>query len=558
MSTITREGARPKVPEAHSYRVEWQAVRSTRARSALFYVYLAVALPYAAWRVQVTNWSVGHGPLLLLAELYGIAMATAYLWMAREVVVPVYHPPSRAATVDILIPTHSEPVDVLDATLRAAASVRGRSEVFVLDDARRAEVAALARRHGARYLARTTHEHAKAGNLNHGLLHSNAEFVMTLDADHAPVPAFLERVMGYFDDPSVGFVQTPQTYYNEDAFLFRRRRSGTWSEQGFFYQSIQPAKNRSNAAFFVGTSAVLRRAALDSIGGFNTETATEDIHTSIRIHARGWRSVFVPEALAFGLEVASFKEYFRQRRRWAAGSLGLLFRSKDSPLRTSGLTVAQRLHYLSSTAAHLMGVQKLVYFATPLITVLFMAAPVDVDFGAYAVVLAGHLTVTAGLTSAYAGGSYHFLHSESYALANAFAHVAGMSAIVKVERKLGVSKKGGSSAERSHAKTLIWLLGIAGVAGLWRGVSLLSSAGADDGLVRTSLVFIGLELLYLALFLGYLLAYERRTAAWNPARAARYQERRRRQRLARCLEVAERVVPLRVPSGTIEAERKLI
>ena len=85
-----------------------------------------------------------------------------------------------------------------------------------------------------------------------------------------------------------------------------------------FYDVIQPAKNRWNSAFFVGTSAVLRRSALDEIGGFATGTATEDIHTSLRLHARGWRSLYVPEPLAFGLEAESLREFHKQRVRWAA------------------------------------------------------------------------------------------------------------------------------------------------------------------------------------------------------------------------------------------------
>ncbi|MEJ0073419.1 MAG: glycosyltransferase family 2 protein [Candidatus Saccharibacteria bacterium] len=131
-------------------------------------------------------------------------------------------------------------------------------------------------------------------------------------------------------------MQSPQTFYNTHVFLFRRRpHREAWSEQMMFYNCLQPAKNNWNAAFFVGTSAVLRRAAIDDVGGFATGTATEDIHTSLRLHARGWQSVFLPEPLAYGLEAENFKEFYKQRRRWAAGSLGLLFRSPDSPLRAA-------------------------------------------------------------------------------------------------------------------------------------------------------------------------------------------------------------------------------
>ncbi|MBA2451252.1 MAG: glycosyltransferase, partial [Chloroflexi bacterium] len=399
----------------------------------------------------------------------------------------------------------------------------GIRQVFILDDGNRRRVKAMARRLGVRYYGRTTNEHAKAGNMNNGLEHSRAEFVITLDADHIPLPHFLERTLGYFDDPKVAFVQTPQMFYNRECFLYRRAGGSWWSEQGMFYSVIQPAKNRWNAAFFVGTSAVVRRAALDSVGGFATGTATEDIHTSLRLHARGWKSVFVNEPLAYGLEAENLKEFYRQRRRWAAGSLGLLLRSPDSPLWARGLTLGQRLNYLSATLAHLQGAKKLFYFLLPPLCALTLAKPVTANLEFALPVVGLFLSSALWITSIYARGTYHLIHTEAYGLANAMAHVGGLWGVIKVQRKFAVSRKNIPCRERSWLNTILWLLLAIAIATLFRAVDLmtLGSTGTESDLGDLMIavcICTGINLLLLLSFLSYLLAYERGSVAPPHAR----------------------------------------
>lgn len=385
-------------------RVEFRRLPDRRWLPALLYVYLIIALPYITWRATVINWAVWYGPLVYLAECYGVLTTILFLAITQKIYLPVHRPVSRRSTVDVFITTYNESLTIIEPTLAAACRVRGITKMLLLDDGNRPEVKALAKRYNVEYYARTTNEHAKAGNLNNGLKYSQAEFILELDADHIPLPNFLERTLGYFDDPAVAFVQTPQTYYNHDSFLFRRTRRRLWSEQCMFYDIIQIAKNRWNASFFVGTSAVLRRAALESVGGFATGTATEDIHTSLRLHANSWKSVFVPEALAFGLEATNLKEFYKQRRRWAAGSLGLLVRSPDSPLSTGGLSLAQRLNYLSATLAHLQGIQKLFFFLVPVFAILTLAGPVVINLAVYSLIFVAFVATSIGITAAYAVG----------------------------------------------------------------------------------------------------------------------------------------------------------
>lgn len=496
--------------KSRKYEVEFASREQSRFIPVLFYVYAVLIFPYLVWRLSVINWDIWYGPLIYLADLYGAITTALFLWLARRIDVPVHRPIRRKLRVDALIPTYNEPLEIVEATVRGALEVRGIGQVFLLDDGNRPEMRAMAKRLGVRYYARTTNEHAKAGNMNNGLKYSKAQYILSLDADHVPVPEFLERVLGYFDDKQLAFVQTPQTYYNTDSFLFRRSRKGLWSEQIMFYNCIQPAKNRFNSAFFVGTSALLRRKAIDDVGGFATGTATEDIHTSLRLHAKGWKSVFLPEALAYGLESSSLKEFYKQRRRWSAGSLGLLFRSPDSPLWARGLTWPQRLNYLSATLAHLQGVQKLLYLIVSALTAFTLIAPINANIAHFNLIFIFYLTMGISFTTVYARGTYHLLHTEAYGLANMMAHLAGLKGVFRVQRKFAVSHKLTRRREKTILKPVFYGLFLLSILAIGRATYLLVSGTQWEGLLASSLGFTGLQLVFLVSFLGYLLLYERR------------------------------------------------
>jgi cellulose synthase/poly-beta-1,6-N-acetylglucosamine synthase-like glycosyltransferase len=516
------------------YQVQFRPADTPAWFSWLFRLYAVLLGPYVVWRTVIVNWHVWFGPIIYGAELYSIFMTVSSLWILHKVHVPIHRPARLAARhVDVFIPTYNEPLTVLAMTVHAAKRVRGVARVLVLDDGNRAEVAQMARRLGADYFAPEHNAHAKAGNMNNGLAHSTAEFILCLDADHVPKAKILERTVGYFDDPRVGFVQSPQCFHNTGSFVFRRTSKGRWFEQGTFYSVIQPAKNRFNSAFFVGTSAVIRRSALDSIGGFATGTATEDIHTSLRLHARGWKSVFVPEPLAFGLEAESLKEFFRQRRRWAAGSLGLLIRSPDSPLRARGLSWQQRLNYVNATLAHVLGLQKVGTFLLPVACVMAVASPVTINWVVASYVLLGFTIFSIGLTYVFSRGTYHPILTEAYMMANSVAHISGLWGVVKVQKKFSVSRKLAPKSERTWLKVVLWgIVGVA-VAGLIRSLDLLATANGPQArstmdLVIISLCLIGYNLITFLWFFGYLIVYERRRA--GERRSAGGVARARKQR----------------------------
>jgi hypothetical protein len=263
----------------------------------------------------------------------------------------------------------------------------------------------------------------------------------------------------------------------------------------------------------VGTSAILRRKALDDVGGFATGTATEDIHTSLRLHARGWVSIFLPQPLAYGLEAESFKEFYKQRRRWAAGSLGLLFRSSDSPLRSRGLTISQRLNYLSACLAHLQGVQKVCFLLVPIFTIFNNVSPVSGNLEHYALFFSVYFIFAITSTWLYSRGTYHPVYTETFALASIFSHLGGLWGIFKVQKKFAVSNKLARHKEGTNLIRIMWLFGLLAIAAYARAVLFYVLYKRESVLVITSLVFLTINTALLFTFLIRLRAYEQSTPA---------------------------------------------
>lgn len=353
---------------------------------AVALIALAVSVAYLAWRAVATldmgAWWLSLSLFALeLHAAVGLALFTFSLWdVDRRPSVGVREETSHR--VAVLIPTYNEPVEVLLPTVAAAVALAPRHETWVLDDGARPEVEALAARLGARYLARTDRTHAKAGNVNNALAVVDADLVAVLDADHVAAPGFLTHTLGYFDDERVAVVQTPQDFYNLDSFEHdqnrtladRRRRRQRFNEQALFYRAIEPGKNRWDAAFWCGTGAVVRVAALREVGGVATETVTEDIHTTIRLHRRGWRSVYHNEVLARGLAASDAGQYQSQRLRWGIGAMQVL--RTENPLFVGGLRLRQRLAYAATLLGWFDAWRSLGYLLLPPAVLFTGAVPI--------------------------------------------------------------------------------------------------------------------------------------------------------------------------------------
>ncbi|MEX1252834.1 MAG: glycosyltransferase family 2 protein [Dehalococcoidia bacterium] len=269
--------------------------------------------------------------------------------------------------MDVFITTYNEDISILRATALGCLAMERPHETYLLDDGQRLEVERLAVELGCHYLTRPANTHAKAGNINNALSQTDGQFIAVFDADQVPHPDFLVRTLGFFQDDRLALVQTPQDFYNLDSVqhVSDPRTGDVWHEQTLFYSVIQPGKDRMNAAFWCGSNALLRRSALEGVGGVAVGTVTEDIHTSMRLHQAGWKSRYLNRTLATGIAPADYGAFLTQRLRWAQGAMQLL--RSDNPLLVRGLNWRQRINYWASMSTYFEAHQKLVLLIVPLV-----------------------------------------------------------------------------------------------------------------------------------------------------------------------------------------------
>jgi len=321
-----------------------------------------------------TPYAVFASVFLYVGEFFGIMNLLLYFLQVWEVNEPPVEPVLEGRTVDVLVPTYNEDPQLLRATLEACIRMDYPHKTYVLDDGHRPEVEVLARELGVIYISRPDNRHAKAGNLNNALEQTGGEFVVVLDADHVPEPHFITRLIGYFRDDRLAFVQTPHAFYNFDSFQARldHKNRRYWEEGDLFYKVIQPGRNKWNAPIFAGSAAMFRRNALKEIGYIATETITEDMHTGLRLHGRGWKSIAISERLIAGQAPPDITTFHSQRLRWGEGNLSIM--AYDNPLFMAGLAAPQRFCYFGSMIHWASGLFKLAIYLTPIL-MLFTGVP---------------------------------------------------------------------------------------------------------------------------------------------------------------------------------------
>ena len=434
-----------------------------RARQAVILLFLTCGVWYLNWRLGSFN--AAHpifSVLLYSAELFGFMTACLNVFMTWRLSVRVAPLPAAGLKVDVFIPTYNEDVDLVRRTAMAAQAMDYPHETWILDDGNREAMRDLAQSLGLRYLARTDNAHAKAGNLNHALPHSTADLIATFDADHAPRRDFLTKTLGYFADPLVAFVQTPQDFYNLDSYQNRTDASShvAWSEQSLFFRVIQRGKDYWNAAFYCGSCAVIRRQSLDSIGGFATGTVTEDIHTSLLLHKKGLRSVYHDEALAYGVAPAKIEPFLKQRVRWGVGAMNVW--RKEGILFARGLTLAQRLNYLATVLAYFDGWQKAFFYFAPVYVLMAGAMPVAADGWVFLLHFAPYYLLNFLAFEEISRGYGRSVLIEQYNMARFASFAWSTLGVFKIRKRFGVTDKN----TESHSSSLGFLLPQLAVVGL--------------------------------------------------------------------------------------------
>ena len=380
----------------------WTFGRGLLGRQLFLALASFVVIRYMYWRWTSTLPSAsdplafGIGLVLVGAEMYCVLILSISLVISAD---PLVRPrlereeDDKLPVVDVFIPTYNEDEYILATTIAAAKSMdypADKLNVWLLDDGgtdqkcndknpekaeaarqRRISLQALCAHLGAIYLTRKRNEHAKAGNMNNALGHVKGDIIVVFDADHAPFRAFLRETVGYFaKDPKTFLVQTPHVFLNPDPIEKNLRTFHEMpSENEMFYGVTQRGLDKWDGSFFCGSAALLRRAALETTGGFSGITITEDCETAFELHSKGWNSVYVDKPLIAGLQPETFTSFIGQRSRWCQGMFQILM--LKNPALKSGLKLIQKIAYLSSMTFWFFPVPRMIFMFAPLTHIFF-------------------------------------------------------------------------------------------------------------------------------------------------------------------------------------------
>jgi cellulose synthase (UDP-forming) len=370
--------------------------------------------------------------------------------------------PIHGKSVDVFIPTYNEPVELLRETVLFAVKMNYPHSTYILDDGNREEVRVLAEEFKCGYLARAERTHAKAGNLNNALRQTTGEFVVVLDADHIAARGLIEETIGFFSHSRVAIVQGTQDFYNLDSFqhLVNWRRRAGWQQQELFFSVIQPGKDRHHATFYCGSPGIIRRSALEQIGGFPTGSVTEDMHTSLRLQKKKWRVLYYNRTLARGLAPQTFTGFASQWHRWGQGAMQVLRMEKI--FRSRQLTLGQKLCYLSSFYFYWMSYVKLFFVLTPAISLLFGVFALVTDPSSYASYFLPYFCLNLACSVLIQGGLTNYLKSEIFNLVKMHVLMKSVFGLFQPQAQFKVTPKARASAARA-SEVLLPVVLVAGL-----------------------------------------------------------------------------------------------
>ncbi len=277
--------------------------------------------------------------------------------------------------VAVLVAARHEPKEVLENTFIALNAMNYKNKsVYFLDDSSeekyKKEAEELARDYNLVLFRRDKRHGAKAGIINDCLKNLAQKYIVIFDADQNPLPEFLNVLIPIMEkDEKLAFIQTPQFYSNIEEGRVAR---GAGFQQAVFYEHICEGKSSQGAMFCCGTNIVFRRQALLDVGGLDESTVTEDFATSVKLHIRGWKSLYYNHVYAFGMGPENLTGYFQQQFRWATGTITVLKKIIWRFLtRPSSLKPAQWGEYFLSGSYYLFGLAFFFLMICPVIYLLF-------------------------------------------------------------------------------------------------------------------------------------------------------------------------------------------
>ena len=343
-------------------------VTTSELRGIFLVILGAIALGYYyLWWIQVISET---SYWLILGFIAALFYSLAQIFSNWMVYLGTHHrrphqgPIPEGITVDVFVTAYKEPFDLVERCLTAACAIEGTHKTWLLDDGNDPALAELTDQLGAGYLTRQDRVNEKAGNVNAALKHTDGDIIIIFDIDHLPAPDFINQTLPCFSNPEIGFVQVMPTFSNDRQGWVARASTETSFD---FYNPTSLGMDAFHSVTKMGTNSLIRREALESIGGYQPGLA-EDLATSIALHAAGWRSRYVPEPLAPGLAPPDLSAWYTQQFKWARGVFEVLLTSYPRLLKR--LTWGQRLSYAVRTTNYLLGPAILVHLVA-IILVLF-------------------------------------------------------------------------------------------------------------------------------------------------------------------------------------------
>lgn len=467
-----------------------------------YFLILNLLLSIAYFVCIVSLFKIGNEILfgiLVLGEIFHLWQVAGYLhtvWPRRRT---KQFDASFLPDVAVFITVCGEPVDIVEETLRAVLAMDYPNfSVYILNDgfvAKRdnwQEAEELAKKYNVTCITRQQPGGAKAGNINNAVKQTDEPFIAVFDADHVPKPEFLREMVGYFSDRKVAFVQSPQYYKNHENNLVT---GGSWDQQVLFFGAIMMGKDSTNTAFMCGTNMVIRRTSLIEAGGMSEQSIAEDFLTSLLVHQKGGKSIYVNKVLAEGLAPEDFLSYYKQQFRWARGSLEVIFRY--NPLFRRGLTFSQRLEYLSSASFYLSGLVVFMNALLPLIYFFFKLEPLSISTMTLALIFLPYIFIvlyTIQLTSNF---TFTF-RALSFSLSSFPIHLKAIGQIITF-RKSGFSVTSKKKLSGSYGRlvmphlTYIALIAIGLVVGVYR-----------EGFSPSIITNMAWALIYVAIFMPFI------------------------------------------------------
>lgn len=285
--------------------------------------------------------------------------------------------------VDVFITTHNEKVELLYKVITGLKMQTYPAEfvnIYLCDDGKKVHgMEELASGMNINYLKLENNNEHKAGNLNNALKHSNSPYIITVDADMIANENAIEVLVSNIEkNPELAFVQSPQSFYNPDMFRFNLFAEKDFpDEQSFFFKVLNPLKSFSSTSLYCGSNTILRRSALDNVGGLATDSLTEDFATAIKFQRKDWKSKAISQTLFNGLAPYTIAELMKQRKRWSRGCFQTL--KNNNFFLSRDFSLIELINNLSTVNYWFGFFSKFFYLTLPLLVVFFGLIPTTIS-----------------------------------------------------------------------------------------------------------------------------------------------------------------------------------